>query len=385
MSVASAISSTPTTSRNRSRTGQTGLACSIGASFGRGLASPSARELNNLSRLRAPCTAITRRIRRTWSHLLIRQLRAPLGTRHAGVAVLRFRCFDRDRLSCWIAAADKAPLQKTKVGTENRNLDSSSRSKLGSGARRRRPTSGSPPRLTQTSTCAFHVPSVAATAARRVPGEIPGLYVPLWEFCCPSVPLLGNADRRQRRWKCRFHGLFWVLAAGLEILQRCLSDSDVRAIVAYLRTVKPIKNKTEKSTYKIPLPAQYGPTVTSVPDMPRTDKAAYGRYLATALGHCMDCHTPMVNGRSDMAKVGAGGREFEAPGGGLITSTNLTPANDAGIAQWSDAQVKDAIAQGKRPDRALVPLMAFEWYKNISTDDLDALVAYLRTLKPATP
>jgi mono/diheme cytochrome c family protein len=166
---------------------------------------------------------------------------------------------------------------------------------------------------------------------------------------------------------------------------RRLSDSDVRAIVAYLRTVKPIKNKTEKSTYKIPLPAQYGPTVTSVPDMPRADKVAYGRYLATALGHCMDCHTPMVNGRSDMTKVGAGGREFEVHGGGLITSTNVTPANDAGIARWSDAQVKNAIAQGVRPDRALVPLMAFDWYKNISADDLDALVAYLRTLKPATP
>jgi mono/diheme cytochrome c family protein len=166
---------------------------------------------------------------------------------------------------------------------------------------------------------------------------------------------------------------------------RNLSDSDARAIVAYLRTVKPIKNKTEKSTYKIPLPAQYGPTVTSVPDMPRADKVAYGRYLATALGHCMDCHTPMVNGRSDMTKVGAGGREFEVHGGGLITSTNLTPANDAGIARWSDLQVKDAIAQGVRPDRALVPLMAFDWYKNISADDLDALVAYLRTLKPAMP
>ena len=99
----------------------------------------------------------------------------------------------------------------------------------------------------------------------------------------------------------------------------------------------------------------------------------------------MDCHTPMVNGCSDMTKVGAGGREFEVHGGGLITSTNLTPANDAGIARWSDAQVKDAIAQGKRPDRALVPLMAFEWYKNISADDLGALVAYLRTLKPAMP
>jgi mono/diheme cytochrome c family protein len=68
---------------------------------------------------------------------------------------------------------------------------------------------------------------------------------------------------------------------------RNMSDSDVRAIVAYLRTVKPVKNKTEKSSYKISLPTQYGPTVVSVPDVPRTDKVAYGQYLATALGHCM--------------------------------------------------------------------------------------------------
>jgi mono/diheme cytochrome c family protein len=166
---------------------------------------------------------------------------------------------------------------------------------------------------------------------------------------------------------------------------RNMSDSDVRAIVAYLRTVKPIKNKTEKSSYKISLPTQYGPTVVSVPDVPRTDKVAYGQYLATALGHCMDCHTPRVNGRSDMSRVGAGGREFEAPSGGLITSANLTPADDAGIAHWTDAELKNAIVYGVRPGRPLVPVMAFEWYKNISSDDLDALVAYIRTLKPAIP
>jgi mono/diheme cytochrome c family protein len=166
---------------------------------------------------------------------------------------------------------------------------------------------------------------------------------------------------------------------------RNMSDSDVRAIVAYLRTVKPVKNKTEKSSYKISLPTQYGPTVVSIPDVPRTDKVAYGQYLATALGHCMDCHTPRVNGRSDMSRVGAGGREFEAPSGGPITSANLTPADDAGIAHWTDAELKNAIVYGVRPGRPLVPVMAFEWYKNISSDDLDALVAYLRTLKPAKP
>jgi mono/diheme cytochrome c family protein len=166
---------------------------------------------------------------------------------------------------------------------------------------------------------------------------------------------------------------------------RNMSDSDVRAIVAYLRTVKPVKNKTEKSTYKIPLPTQYGPAVVSVPDVPSTNKVAYGQYLATALGHCMDCHTPRVNGRHDTGRVGAGGREFETPSGGPITSANLTPANDDGIAHWTDAEVKNAITLGVRPGRPLVPVMAFEWYKNMSSNDLDALVVYLRTLKPAMP
>ena len=163
---------------------------------------------------------------------------------------------------------------------------------------------------------------------------------------------------------------------------RGMADSDVRAIVAYLRTVKPISNKVEKSTYKIPLPPSYGPAVMNVADVPRDDKVAYGRYLATGLGHCMDCHTPQERGRTDMARLGAGGREFGAPGGGLIISANLTPANPNGIAGWTDEQLKIALTQGKRPDRPLVRLMAFDWYKSMSAEDLDDLVAFLRTLKP---
>ena len=146
---------------------------------------------------------------------------------------------------------------------------------------------------------------------------------------------------------------------------RNMSDSDVRAIVAYLRTVKPIKSRTEKSTYKNPT-RSVRTRGHHRPDVSRTNRVAYGQYLATALGHCMDCHTPQVNGRSDMSRLGAGGREFEAPGGGVITSANLTPANDLGIAKWTDAQVKDAITHGVRPDRQLVPLMAFEWYKDVT-------------------
>ncbi|HXQ50252.1 MAG TPA: cytochrome c [Stellaceae bacterium] len=163
---------------------------------------------------------------------------------------------------------------------------------------------------------------------------------------------------------------------------RGMSDTDVHAIVAYLRSVKPVANKVEKSTFKIPLPPGYGPVVTHVADVPRTDKVAYGKYLATGLGHCMDCHTPQVEGRSDMTRMGAGGNQFESPIGGIIVSANLTPGNPSGIAGWTDDQVKTAITKGERPDRPLVRLMAFDWYQTMSQPDLDALVAFLRTLKP---
>ena len=163
---------------------------------------------------------------------------------------------------------------------------------------------------------------------------------------------------------------------------RGMSDSDVRAIVAYLRTVPAISNKVEKSTYKIPLPPSYGPPVTHVPDVPHTDHVAYGKYIATGLGHCMDCHTPLVQGRNDMTKLGAGGNSFGAPNGGVIISANLTPGNPSGVAGWTNQQVKDAITKGMRPDRPLVRLMAFDWYQNISSEDLNDLVLFLRSLKP---
>lgn len=164
---------------------------------------------------------------------------------------------------------------------------------------------------------------------------------------------------------------------------RNMSDTDVRAIVAYLRSVKPIANKVEKSTYRIPLPPSYGPTVTHVATVPRGNKVAYGHYLATGLGHCLDCHTPLLpTGQSDVTRLGAGGNELPGPGGSIVVAANLTPGNETGIAHWTDAQVKTAIRAGMRPDRPLVRLMAFDWYKNISDADLDALVAYLRTLKP---
>jgi mono/diheme cytochrome c family protein len=163
---------------------------------------------------------------------------------------------------------------------------------------------------------------------------------------------------------------------------RSMSDRDAHAIVAYLRSVPPTKNVVSKeAVYHMPLPPSYGPPVANVPDVPKTDKVAYGRYLAY-IGHCLECHTPIGPRGRDMERAGGGGDEFKGPWGVSIAA-NITPDPDTGLGKWSDADIKRAITTGARPDGTkLNPPMAFAYYKNIADDDLDALVAFLRSLKP---
>ena len=83
-----------------------------------------------------------------------------------------------------------------------------------------------------------------------------------------------------------------------------------------------------------------------------------------------------------MEHAGAGGQEFEGPWG-VSVAANITPDPDTGLGKWSDADIKRAVTSGVRPDGTkLKPPMAFAYYKKIASDDLDALVAFLRTLKP---
>jgi mono/diheme cytochrome c family protein len=162
-----------------------------------------------------------------------------------------------------------------------------------------------------------------------------------------------------------------------------LADGDLKDIVAYLRSLPPVKNKTPVSAYKFPLPPAWGPHVDSVAEVPKTDKVAYGAYMANALGHCMECHTPMLpTGERDLSRLGAGGQQFAGPWG-VTVARNITQDKEHGIGEWTDAEIKQAVTQGIRPDGTrLGPPMAFHYYRNINAEDLDSLVAYLRTVPP---
>ena len=163
-----------------------------------------------------------------------------------------------------------------------------------------------------------------------------------------------------------------------------MSDTDVRAIVAYIRTVKPIRNEVQRGTYNFPLNG-YGPMVTSVPDMPKTDIVKYGEYLAGPVSHCMDCHTPVVKGVQDLTKLGAGANVFSKPFifDWAAVAANITPEPGVGLGGWTDQEIKTAITTGvSRDGRKLLPFMPYGLYAKAQDRDLDAIIAYLKSLPP---
>ena len=170
------------------------------------------------------------------------------------------------------------------------------------------------------------------------------------------------------------------------VFYKGMSDYDAHSIAAFIKTVPAIHNEVPPSEYQIPLMAN--PPVGSIPQVSKDDPVKYGEYLAGPIGHCMDCHTTYVNGAIDMKQLGRGGNVYAMPFGytWAAVSANLTPDPDVGLGKWSDEEIKTAIRTGvSRDGRKLLPFMPFGLYKNIAESDLDAIIAYLRSIPALGP
>jgi len=171
---------------------------------------------------------------------------------------------------------------------------------------------------------------------------------------------------------------------------KALLPDDLDAVVAYLRSVKPVRSETPSPVYRMPNHHEKFPEAEAgFTRATMADPVRRGAYLVT-IGHCMECHTPMEKGALDLKRLGAGGRVFNAqlvqgfpkdwPG---ATSPNITSHPTAGLGRWSAAEIKRAITRGiSRDGRKLQPPMGFAWYARMTDSDLDAIVAYLRTVPP---
>lgn len=160
-----------------------------------------------------------------------------------------------------------------------------------------------------------------------------------------------------------------------------LTERDMNAIVAYLRTIKPVKNKVPDPVYKMQLPHHLFPGGEKpYTEAMLTDKVKNGFYLAT-IAHCMECHTPFgAKGKDFVGDLGKGGMEFPGPWGKSV-SANITSSKTKGIGDWTDAQIKTAITQGVSKDgHKLKPPMGYPYYARMTGEDVDAMIAYLRTV-----
>ncbi|GAB4068463.1 c-type cytochrome [Ancylobacter sonchi] len=106
---------------------------------------------------------------------------------------------------------------------------------------------------------------------------------------------------------------------------------------------------------------------------------ARGAYLVNAVAICGRCHTTPGPGNQPFA----GGRTIETSAY-KVQGSNITPDPDTGIGTWTDEQIGHAITHGVRPDGSqMSTAMPYDFYAALTDADRDAIVAYLRTLKPA--
>lgn len=178
---------------------------------------------------------------------------------------------------------------------------------------------------------------------------------------------------------------------------RHLSDNDVKSIVLFLRTLPAVKNDLPPSQYKIPLPPSYGPPVKNVADIPKKNIVEYGAYLAGPVAHCIICHTdwgekgegimklfmnpPDFKELMNLPGIGQGGMVMAGPWGKAVAS-NITNHPSA-LGKYTDSEVKKMITNGIHPSgMKLMPPMPYSYYSKMTEDDLNAIVAYLRTIQP---
>ena len=170
---------------------------------------------------------------------------------------------------------------------------------------------------------------------------------------------------------------------------RALLPEDLDAIVAYLRTVKPVHSEVPAPAYKAPVRRDPYPDAEAGFDKAGfADPIRRGAYLVT-IGHCMECHSAWSRGVSDFRNgLGRGGRAFPAREGSPAGTPDSVAANisshpTAGIGAWSDPEIGRAITAGiARDGRTLKPPMAYGYYAGLKQADLADIVAYLRTVPP---
>jgi mono/diheme cytochrome c family protein len=172
-----------------------------------------------------------------------------------------------------------------------------------------------------------------------------------------------------------------------------MAEGDLKALVAYLRTLPAVNRANQPKRITVPLfesvflpawLAAFAPRETPPPTAP-TSGLARGEYLVKAVAHCGECHTPrgvtqaVDNGRF-LGGNPKGPENSETP--------NITPDPQTGL-RWSVEEIVEYLATGNKPDGDVVGGIMGEviygttaGYKDMTRADLTAIAQYLKSIPP---
>jgi len=172
-----------------------------------------------------------------------------------------------------------------------------------------------------------------------------------------------------------------------------MDTEDIKSIIAYIRTLKPIKNEVPASESDFPMnfiinTIPQKANLTKMPD--KSDIVSYGKYMTTAAA-CMECHTKVDDkGKLISGMEFGGGREFPLPNGTKVRSANISSDKNTGIGDWTAETFLEifhnrsdsAILSSTLNPKQFNTIMPWTMYGKMHDDDLKAIYAYLKTVKP---
>ena len=178
-----------------------------------------------------------------------------------------------------------------------------------------------------------------------------------------------------------------------------MADEDADAIVAYLQSLPPVANPIPERSpeFAVPAPANYlDPATIPMPaaTFPERASALRGRYLATEIGLCIECHTPHPASGPDAidpSKYFQGGEDYTQIFLGTLNikpvSRNLTSDSKTGLGNWEAADIVTVLKKGVDfqgngicPPMPVGPMGA---YGGLTDGDALDIANYIKSLPPA--
>jgi mono/diheme cytochrome c family protein len=167
-----------------------------------------------------------------------------------------------------------------------------------------------------------------------------------------------------------------------------MSRDDVLAIKAYLFSLPPQRIANKENNLNFPFNQRWGMAFWNLlflrdrrfaPDPTQSAEVNRGAYLATALGHCGECHTPRNLAYGLESSRDLAGEVLQG-----WDAYNITPDKRFGLGDWSNAQIASYLSSARAHDRGSAAGPMAEAVEDslqyLTPEDISSLVAYLRTV-----